>query len=305
MIQDTLQFDRQIILFKLYKINSQKCGIIWNMFDTHCHLNFKAFKKTLPDIIQHAKLSGLTNIVIPGTDVKTSKVGVSIAQEYDWIYAAVGIHPHHVYKLLKRDDITIESELDLLESLISEEKVVAVGEIGMDKHVYEETVYEEYNVNGEFIKLQKELFRKQLQLAIKYNKSLILHNREAKEDLLPIVEELWDEKLKGRTVLHCCETLEELLEFAKSRHIYIGVDGDITFIEEKQKFITKVPDELLVLETDSPFLLPEPLRTQKKYPNNPSNIHIVAETVAKLRKVEVSELIRQTSENARRLFNLD
>lgn len=274
------------------------------MFDTHCHLNFKAFKKVLPEVIVNAQEVGIKNILIPGTDVKTSKSGVDIAEQYDWMYAAVGIHPHHVYKLLKRDDITVDSELQQIEALLSEKKVVAVGEIGMDKHVYEETVYEEYNVDGAFIQLQKELFKKQIDLALTYDKSVILHNREAINDIIPILKEMWDEKLTGKTVLHCCEPFDELLEFAKEHHIYIGVDGDITFIPEKQEFIKKVPAELLVLETDSPFLLPEPLRSQKKYPNNPSNLKIVAETVAQLRKVQVTDLIQQTDANARMLFGI-
>ncbi len=274
------------------------------MFDTHCHLNFKAFKKIVPEVIVNAKAEGITNILIPGTDVKTSRDGIEIANQYDWIFAAVGIHPHHVYKLLKRDDITVDSELNEIKQLLQEPKVKAVGEIGMDRHVYDETVYEEYNVDGAFINLQKELFRKQMLLAIEYDKSLILHNREAIDDVIPIVKELWDDKLKGKTVLHCCEPINELLIFAKEHNIFIGVDGDITYFPEKQEFIKSVPDDLLVLETDSPFLLPEPLRTQKKYPNNPSNIKIIAETVAKLRNIEVEKLINQTTENAKQLFNI-
>lgn len=274
------------------------------MFDTHCHLNFKAFKKTREEVIEDAKSEGIQYIVIPGTDVKTSRDGIAIADEHDWIFAAVGIHPHHVYKLLKRDDITVDSELKEIELLVSEKKVVAVGEIGMDKHTYEDTVYEEYNVNGEFVALQKELFKRQISIALEYEKSLILHNREAMDDLVPILKDMWDDKLKGRTVLHCCEPRDELLTFAKEHEIYIGVDGDITYFEEKQEFIPKVPIELLVLETDSPFLLPEPLRTHKKYPNNPSNLKIIAETVANLRNITSEELIKQTTENAQRLFNI-
>ena len=285
------------------------------MFDTHCHLNFKAFKKILPEIITSAQEEGVANILIPGTDVKTSKDGIFIAEQYDWMYVAVGIHPHHVMKYLRRyaepssasaNEIPdlVRNDVKEIESLLHHPKVKAVGEIGLDKHVYEQTVYEEYNVDGAFIELQKELFKKQLHLALEYDKSLILHNREAIEDLIPILKENWDDKLKGKTVLHCCEPLEELLSFAKEHQIYMGVDGDITFIEAKQQFITQVPAELLVLETDSPFLLPEPLRSQKKYPNKPANIKIVAETVAKLRNIPVEELIEQTSENAKRLFSI-
>ncbi len=274
------------------------------MFDTHCHLNFKAFKKILPDVIQEAITEDVTNIVIPGTDVKTSKRGVEIAQGYDWIYAAVGIHPHHVYKLLKRESHDIEEEIKEIESLVTHKKVVAIGEIGMDRHEYQETVYAEYQVDTTFIELQKALFQKQFELATRYNKSLIIHNREAKEDLLPLVKTMWDTSLQHKAVFHCCEPDEELLNFAKDHHMFLGVDGDVTFIKEKQQFIPKIPLEMLVLETDSPFLLPEPLRSEKKYPNKPGNIHLIAETVAKLRKEEVSTIVKVTTENAKRLFGI-
>lgn len=274
------------------------------MFDTHCHLNFKAFKKILPDIIDEAKSSGVVNIVVPGTDVKTSRRGVEIAQEHDWIYAAVGIHPHHVYKLLKRESHDIDEEVKQVEELLDNDKVVAIGEIGMDRHVYENTVYEEYNVDETFITMQKELFEKQMQLAVKHNKSLILHNRESVDDILPILEKNWDACLEGKTVFHCSEPREDLLKFAENHKMLWGIDGDITFIKEKQDFISKVPLEMLVLETDSPFLLPEPLRSKKMYPNKPSNISLVAETVAKIRSEEVSTIIRETSANAKRLFSI-
>ena len=274
------------------------------MFDTHCHLNFKAFKKTLLEVIDTAHESGVTHIVIPGTDVKTSRKGVEIAQSQNNMYSAVGIHPHHVYKLLTNAELTVDSELLQIEDLLVQPKVVAVGEIGMDRHEYKETVYEEYNVDGKFLELQKELFEKQVLLAIKHNKSLILHNREASEDLLPILSKVWDSKLEGRTVLHCCEAHDHLLQFAQEHHIYLGVDGDITYSPEKQEFIKKVPLEMLVLETDSPFLLPEPLKSQRQFPNNPANIKIIAETVAKLRNDSFDEIKEVTSDNAKKLFQI-
>lgn len=274
------------------------------MFDTHCHLNFKAYKKTLDEVISQAQSAGVKKILIPGTDVKTSRRAIEIAEQYDWMYVAVGIHPHHVYKLLKRDASNANEELAQIEELAAHQKVVAIGEIGMDRHEYTETVYAEYNVDERFVAMQKELFIKQMQLAIKLKKSLILHNREAVGDILPLIEENWDQVLEGRTVFHCCEPRQDLLDFAKKHKMYLGVDGDITFITEKQEFIPTVPSDMLVLETDSPFLLPEPLRSQKRYPNKPSHITIVAETVAKLRKVTVDELVTQTSTNAEKLFNI-
>ena len=274
------------------------------MFDTHCHLNFKAFKKTLPDVITRANEAGITDILIPGTDVKTSKKAVEIAQANKSMYAAVGIHPHHAFKILKNDQITVESELAEIEILLKEDKVVAVGEIGMDRHEYEETVYGDYAVNDQFIEIQKELLKKQMDLAKKYNKSLIFHNREAKSDLIPIVRAHWDTSFEGHSVFHCCEPDHELLTFAKDHKMFIGVDGDITYYPEKQEFIKSVPLEMLVLETDSPFLLPEPLKTERKYPNEPKNIDIFVTHIAKLLNKDINEVKQKTSENARKLFNL-
>lgn len=274
------------------------------MFDTHCHLNFKAFKKTLADVITQAHKTGVSDIVIPGTDVKTSKKAVEIASENEHIYAAVGIHPHHVFKLMTNNQIGITSELVEIEKLISNSKVVAIGEIGMDRHTYEDTVYKEYQVDAKFLELQKELLEKQIQLAIKYKKSLILHNREAKSELLPIVERNRDTHFEHRSVFHCCEPDEEILEFAKEHKMFIGVDGDLTYSREKQEFIKTIPLEMLVLETDSPFLLPEPLKTERKFPNEPKNIEIIAKTMAEIKKISVDEIVKSTSKNAKTLFNL-
>ncbi len=275
------------------------------MFDTHCHLNFKAFKKTLPEVITRAHEFGVTHIVIPGTDVKTSQRAVEIASENENIYAAVGIHPHHVYELLNPQTThSVDGDLKEVEDLLANPKVVAVGEIGLDRHVYEATKYESYNIDERFMELQKELFRKQVMLAISHDKSLILHNREAKHDLLPILREIWDSKLEGRAVFHCCEPDEELLEFAKDHKMFIGVDGDITYREDKQTFVKQIPLEMLVLETDSPFLLPEPLRTEKKYPNTAANIPLIAEFIAKIVHMSQDKLGDITAENGKKLFGL-
>jgi TatD DNase family protein len=274
------------------------------MFDTHCHLNFKAFHKILPSVIENARDAGIEHIIIPGTDVKTSKRAVEIAQENASFYAAVGIHPHHVYKLMKRGDITLDSELSEIEKLLSNSKIVAIGEVGMDRHVYEETVYADYTVDEQFVSLQIELLRRQIQLAVNNELSLILHNREAKREILDILTSELTPVLKRHSVFHCCEPDEELLSFAKEHDMFIGTDGDLTFIPEKQEFIKKVPLEMLVLETDSPFLLPEPFRAEKKYPNVPANIRIVAEMVAKLKEISAHDVIHQTTQNACELFSI-
>jgi len=282
------------------------------MFDTHCHLNFKRFKKNLDDVISRAKESGITEIVIPGTDVKSSKKAVEIAGQYNWMYAAVGIHPHHAFKIMKHEVINNKLEtqnmqhiLGEIETLLSDPKVVAVGEIGMDKHVYENTKYEEYSVDERFLDIQKELFRKQIELAIQHRKSLIIHNREATDELIEILNTHWSSKLERRSVLHCCEADIRLLEIAKAHHMFIGVDGDVTYDTAKQDFIKEVPIEMLVIETDSPFLLPEPLRSERKYPNEPAHIHYIVEQVARIKGVSREEIIERTCENGKMLFTLD
>ncbi len=274
------------------------------MFDTHCHLNFKRFKKNVGEVISRAHERGVLNMVIPGTDVKTSKRAIELADQYPGIYAAVGIHPHHVYKLLKRDDITAESEVSAIEQMLRSPKAVAVGEVGMDRHVYEETVYEEYAVSTEFIEIQKNLLEMQIDLAIKYNKSLILHNREAKQDLLQLLREKWNPHLEHRAVFHCCEPHAELLEFAQEHNMFIGVDGDVTYDKNKQEFIQKVPLHMLVIETDSPYILPEPLLSKKQYPNEPKNVVYVAEMIAKLKLTSLESVVAETSQNGKILFGL-
>lgn len=283
------------------------------LFDTHCHLNFKAYKKTLDEVIAQAASEGVDHIVIPGTDVPTSQRAVEIAQQYENFYAAVGIHPHHVFELYaKLEDDThsadriIAEQVQQIEQLLTKEKVVAVGEIGIDRHLYIATKYKEYTVTDEFVTVQKQAFLAQLALVVKYDKSLIIHNREARSTMLELLDQQWSSSLQGRTVFHCCEADDALLEFAKHHDIYIGVDGDITYGPEKGKanFIQKVPHHMLVLETDSPFLLPEPLRTQKQYPNKPGNLRIIAQAVAEAWQIRVEDVIDITTQNAKKLFQI-
>lgn len=289
------------------------------MFDTHCHLNFSAFKKNLDEVIENAKDVGVSSIVIPGTDTKSSIRAVEIAKKYDGLYAAVGIHPHHIFSLMKEDSSVkiltqlnsfLSTSLEVLEQLVSQNfsnsfsKIVAIGEVGVDRHYYQKTKYENYQIDEKFIDLQKEFLKRQIELAIAYDKSLILHNREAKKDTLDVLTKVWDKKLEGRAVFHCCEPDEQLLEFAKLHQMFVGIDGDITYRKDKQEFVKKIPAEMLVLETDSPLLLPEPLRTRKLYPNEPKNLILIAEFIAQMRGDSIDKLITSTTENAKRLFQL-
>lgn len=310
------------------------------MFDTHCHLNFKRFKKNVDEVIFRAREAGVEKIVMPGTDVATSKKAVELAAMHNGLYAAVGIHPHHAAHYIEEgntpppDGYSPQGEIfpkkfpplrgegpqdrgcleeikknfthDIreIEHLLNNPKVVAIGEVGMDRHVYKDTKYEAYAVDARFLDTQAALFKGQIDLAIKYKKALICHNREAKEDFLQILREKWDESLRGHTVFHCCESDLMLLDFAKEHTIYIGVDGDVTYDKDKQEFIRQVPLDILVIETDSPFILPEPLLSEKKYPNEPANVKYVAEAISRLKGEKLEKVITVTQENGERLFDL-
>jgi TatD DNase family protein len=282
------------------------------MFDTHCHINFKAFRKHVDEIIQSSFDAGVTTLLIPGTDVATSQRAIEIASQYEGLYVAAGIHPHHVFELyIKTKDLQLDEtqdhisrELKAIEGMLADPRAVAVGEIGLDRHMYIKTKYTEYQVTEEFLALQKAIMIQQLGLARTHRKAVVVHNREAAADLLSLLKDNWDEAFRGRMVFHCCEAEMDLLEFAKQQQIFIGVDGDITYGDDKVSFIRQVPDELLVLETDAPYLLPEPLRQQKLYPNRPSNIPLIAERVAVIRGTTSQKLGQMTEENGKRLFGI-
>jgi len=275
------------------------------MFDTHCHLNFKRFQGQEKEIIEQARSVGINGIIVPGTDVKSSFKALELAKLYSGVYAAVGIHPHHAQEIyLKSDNPNTINPLKEIETLLEHEKVVAIGEVGLDRHVYKNTKYKNYEVTNDFIKSQRELLISQIHLALEYKKSIIFHNWEAKNDLIPLLHAHWDTLLEYRAVFHCCEPDEELLQFAKTHHIFIGVDGDVTYDIKKKEFIKHIPLDMLVLETDSPYLLPEPLRSQKKYPNTPSNITLIAEYIADELHISKAEIAEITTQNARKLFNL-
>ncbi len=277
------------------------------MFDTHCHLNFGAFDSITDEVVASAVEAGVNQIMIPSTDVTTSEKAIDRASKFENIFSAVGIHPHHVFEL-KTQNNKIKDDLDRIEELLQNKKVLAVGEVGLDRHYYKSTKYSDYEITNEFMVLQAEVFKLQVQLALKHSKSLILHNREAKKEFLTTLLSVWDKKLEGKTVFHCCEPDDELLEFAIKHKLFIGVDGDVTYSKQKQEFIKRVPLEMLVLETDAPFLSPEPFRSQPREtrgPNMPANLKLIAEFVATLKEISTEQLSQTTTENAQRLFGLN
>ena len=291
------------------------------MIDTHAHLQFKAFQGKVDQVIKSANDAGVEKIIAVGTNLETSKKAVELVEKYEGLYASVGTHPHHVFEYLKneiatssasrrtpRNDVFARSRSDEaisgLELLISHPKVVAIGETGIDRHIYENTKYRNYKITEEFIELQKLFFKKQIRLAIKHKKSLIIHNREAVPELLEILEANWDSFLEYRSVFHCCEPDHRLLEFATLHNVYIGIDGDITYNLEKQEFMKKIPLELLVLETDSPYFVPEPLKSADIVLNEPRNLKYIAEFISRLKNEPIENVRMLSSKNALALLRL-
>lgn len=277
------------------------------LVDTHCHLNFEALYDDADAVIQRARKNNVGIIVVPGSDIATSKKAIKLATRYEDIYAAVGIHPHHIYEYHGFDkplDEQLKRDLVLIEELLSDAHVVAVGEVGIDRYYYRDTKYSKYAVDETFVELQKKALRKQMGFALTYGKSLILHNRLAVDDIVSVLTDQWDEKLSLKTVFHCCEADETLLAFATAKQIYLGVDGDSTWSKKKQRFIAAVPLERLVLETDAPYLTPEPARETQKFPNEPANLVYVRDMIAQIKSITPEEVAKQTSENAHTLFNI-
>lgn len=287
------------------------------LIDTHTHLQFKAFENNIHNVIKTAKDSGIEKMIVVGTNLETSKKAIELVEKYKNLYVSIGLHPHHVFPYChsEQSEESIKTTLHELEQLLSNPKALAIGETGLDRHIYENTKYQNYQITEDFLNLQKLFFKEQIKLAIKHQKSLIIHNRESIPELLEILEANWHPFLEGRSVFHCCEPNQALLDFAIKHRVFIGIDGDITYDQDKQQFLKKIPLELLVLETDSPYFVPEPLRHPGESPvdfrvdrnpirNEPKNLIIIAGFISQLLNIDLKTLENQTTKNSTQLFNI-
>ena len=253
------------------------------LIDSHCHLT-KQFLDNPAEIIQRAKDNGVGKMICVGTNLEDSKQAIEIARRFDEVYASVGIHPD--------SPSPSASDWSEFENLIFEPKVVAIGETGLDYKV---------GLPG-----QKDLFEKQILLAEKYDKPLIIHIREAQKDLMEMLKPLQGKQVQHDNlcgVFHCFSGDQKYLEFVLEKDFYVSFAGNITFKNaENIRELTKlVPLDKILVETDSPFLSPEPLRGKQ---NEPANVKIVAQFLANLKGVSFDELEKITSGNAIKLFNL-
>ena len=250
--------------------------------DTHAHLFYPNFNGEVDEVIKRAKEAGVDYIIVPGTDLASSAQAIELAEKYDFIYASVGVHPH--------DSKDWDSSLlKNIEELASSKKVVAIGEAGLD-------YFYDYSPKNK----QIEAFEDQINLAIKLNLPLIVHNREADEDIMNIMRKYTG---KVRAQFHCfAGSLADARELIEMHH-YISFTGNITFTkaDNLRKILSRIDTENLLLETDCPFMTPVPHRGQR---NEPALVKLVAEKVAEIHHLTLEDVARTTSYNAYKLFGI-
>lgn len=252
------------------------------LFDTHVHLDDEQFDEDRSELINLIRNSEVELVVNAGANLATSINSVDLAQEQDFIYAAVGIHPHDVGNY-------DESALQELRTLASKEKVVAIGEIGLD-YYYDNSPRE----------VQKDWFAKQIQLAEELKLPFIVHARDASEDTLKIIRE---NKINSRFVLHCySQSIEMAKEYLKLGG-YISFAGPVTYKKSTslREVVKHIPRDRILIETDCPYLSPEPFRGKR---NNPIRVIEIARVLADILEIEVEELASITFENGKRFFGI-
>jgi TatD DNase family protein len=253
------------------------------LFDTHAHLNAIQYEEDLEEVIQRAKSEDVTDIVVVGFDRDTIRRAMELTEQYDMIYAAVGWHP------VDAIDMT-DDDLEWIKELASHPKVVAIGEMGLD-----------YYWDKSPKDIQKEVFRKQIQLAKKVQLPIIIHNRDATEDVVKILQEENASEVGG--IMHCFTGSLEVAKQCIDMNFYLSFGGPVTFKNAKKpKEVAKeIPIDRLLIETDCPYLTPHPFRGKR---NEPSYVKYVAEQIAELRALSVEEVAKKTSDNAKKLFGI-
>ena len=249
------------------------------LVDTHCHLDNEKFDEDRLEVIERIK-ENLEFCVNIGYDLASSEKSLELAKEYDFIYAVIGVHPIDIAEY----DEEVEKELELLGK---NPKVVAIGEIGLDYHWMTEPK-----------EIQQERFKKQLELAERLNKPVVIHTRDAMEDTVNILKDY--PNITG--VIHCypgsLETAKQLVD-----RFYLGIGGTLTFKNSKKavEVVKDIPLDRIVIETDCPYLTPEPFRGKR---NEPIYVEYVAKKIAEIKEISVEDVTKITTENAKKLYRI-
>lgn len=250
--------------------------------DTHCHLFFPNFDADFNEVIDRAQNGGIDYIIVPATDIATSYKVVELTSKYDFIYGAVGVHPQDC----KNWD---DSMLKIIDELSSQEKILAIGETGLD-------YYYDYSPK----EIQNIAFKQQIELAISKDLPVIIHNRNSDIDIMNIIRSYSKNKLKAQ--LHCFSgNIQDAKELVELGH-YISFTGNITFkkADSLREIVKNIDINNILIETDSPFMTPEPKRGKR---NEPVNVKLVAEKISEIKNIPIEDVGKITSENAFRLFD--
>ena len=251
-----------------------------NIFDTHAHYDDSRFDDDRDELISSLSEKGVSNIVNCGCDLKSGLTTIALSEKYDFIYAAIGVHAHEAEE-------ATEEDLQEIEKLYQNKKVVAVGEIGLDYH-YDFSPRER----------QLEIFEKQLILANRLNLPVIVHDRESHEDTMKLLK-----KHKPKGVVHCFSGSAEMAKEVVKLGMYIGISGAVTFKNAKKpvEVVDSLPLDRLLLETDAPYMTPVPFRGQRC---DSAHIAYTAEKIAQIKNIDVQQIIDICNDNAKKLFSV-
>lgn len=254
------------------------------LFDTHVHLNADQFKEDLEEVINRALNEGISRMVVVGFDRPTIERAMELVEKYDFLYASVGWHPVDAIDMKDEDLLWIEE-------LASHPKVVAIGEMGLD-----------YYWDKSPKDVQKEVFRRQIQLAKKVKLPIIIHNRDATADIIEILKEEEAKEVGG--IMHCFSGSPETAKECVEMNFYISLGGPVTFKNAKKpkEVAEAIPLEKLLIETDCPYLAPHPYRGKR---NEPSYVKLVAEQIADIKGISFDEVAEATTANAKKIFGIN
>lgn len=255
------------------------------MIDTHIHLNFEDYIDDLETVILDAEKAGVSHMVVIGIDEGSSRLAIELSKQYPSLYASVGVHPSESENMFEMQATSTQ----FIEDMLKEDKVVAIGECGIDLY------HEDYN-----LEYQQHVFKEQIELAKTYQKPLIIHSRSGVRACIDMLKP-YQGHVKG--VFHCFNGTQEEADEILELGFYIGVNGPITFKNAKdaKDIAMHVPIERLLIETDGPYLSPEPYRGRR---NQPSNVKYILKTLAQLKNMSEAEVDDITTQNAKNLFLL-
>ena len=250
------------------------------IFDSHAHYDDKTFNSDRDSLLKKLIVNDICGLINVGADLKTSQASIDLSEKYPFIWAAVGVHPNEA------DNLPC-NYIDVLKSMLKKDKVVAIGEIGLDYH-YEQPSKE----------IQKQVFENQLKLAIENSMPVIIHDRDAHGDTLELLK-----KYKPKGVVHCFSGSPEMADEIVKLGMYIGLGGVVTFKNAKNPVLVaqKIPLDKLLLETDCPYMAPVPLRGNRC---DSSMIRYTAKKIADLKGIEVRDLLSITKNNTEKLFSI-